>query len=171
MATVVTVEMTGDSAQEVTVTADGTPDSAVITEEVDRFTIVDSGVGGESDVTVVVEEPTQSIIVESSDPTLNEITVTDDPDRIVIVDIGSRGEPGPTGPAGPPGGGSSDTEVFTQVSPSATWVVTHSLVGDFPSVTVVDSGGTVVEGSVTYQSTTQLTITFSAAFSGLAYLN
>jgi hypothetical protein len=41
----------------------------------------------------------------------------------------------------------------------------------FPSITVVDSANTVVQGTVFYDSTTQITLTFSAAFSGQAYLN
>ena len=42
--------------------------------------------------------------------------------------------------------------------------------GNRPSVTVVDSANTVVEGDVQYNSTTQLTITFASAFTGKAYL-
>jgi hypothetical protein len=60
--------------------------------------------------------------------------------------------------------------VFNQNSPSATWSITHNL-GRRPSVTVVDSAGTVVIGEVTYTSDNALTIQFSAGFSGQAYLN
>ncbi len=60
--------------------------------------------------------------------------------------------------------------VFNQNSPSATWTITHNL-GRRPSVTVVDSAGTVVIGEVTYTSDNALTIQFSAGFSGQAYLN
>lgn len=59
---------------------------------------------------------------------------------------------------------------FNQSTPSDTWVVTHNL-GKKPSVTVVDSGDTVVIGTVTYNTLNQLTITFASAFSGKAYLN
>lgn len=59
--------------------------------------------------------------------------------------------------------------VHTQASPSSTWVVTHPL-GGRPSVTVVDSSSTVVIGQIDYNSDTQVTITFSAPFSGYAYL-
>lgn len=67
------------------------------------------------------------------------------------------------------------TYTHTQSSVSDTWVVTHNL-GRFPSVTVVDSGDTVVFGTVVYNSSNQLTITFfvggsPSAFSGKAYLN
>lgn len=59
--------------------------------------------------------------------------------------------------------------IHTQASASTTWSITHSL-GGRPSVTVVDSGGTVVIGEVVYNSDTSITINFSAAFSGFAYL-
>jgi hypothetical protein len=50
------------------------------------------------------------------------------------------------------------------------WTITHNL-GSYPSVTVVDSGNTVVIGEVDYTNANILTITFSAAFSGCAFLN
>jgi len=60
--------------------------------------------------------------------------------------------------------------IFNQNSPSTTWNITHNLARR-PSVTVVDSAGTVVVGEVTYNSDNALTIQFSAGFSGQAYLN
>jgi hypothetical protein len=59
--------------------------------------------------------------------------------------------------------------VFPQPSPSSTWSITHDL-GGRPSVTIVDSAGTMVIGEVTYNSDTQVTVNFTAAFSGFAYL-
>lgn len=50
------------------------------------------------------------------------------------------------------------------------WVITHNL-GKMPSVTVVTSAGEQVVGDVQYNSTSKLTIGFSAAFAGVAYLN
>jgi len=57
----------------------------------------------------------------------------------------------------------------TQVTPSATWTVTHDL-GGKPSVTVVDSADSVVVGEVTYVDNETVRIEFSGAFSGYAYL-
>ena len=57
----------------------------------------------------------------------------------------------------------------TQSSTSASWTITHTLNG-YPSVTVVDSAGTVVIGEVKYDSTSQVTISFEAAFAGKAHL-
>jgi len=60
--------------------------------------------------------------------------------------------------------------VFTQNSPAITWTITHNL-NKFPSVSVVDSANEIVYGEVTYTNTNLLTVTFTAAFSGKAYLN
>lgn len=59
--------------------------------------------------------------------------------------------------------------VHTQGVASTEWVITHTL-GGYPSVTIVDSAKTHVFGEVQYDSTTQITVSFSAAFSGYAYL-
>ena len=64
----------------------------------------------------------------------------------------------------------SDTYIHIQSAPSSTWSVAHPLL-KFPSVTVVDSANNKVEGEVNYIDTSNLTITFSGAFSGKAYLN
>ena len=53
---------------------------------------------------------------------------------------------------------------------AAVWVITHNL-SKHPSITVVDSADTVVVGRVDYDSDNQVTLTFSGAFSGKAYLN
>ena len=63
----------------------------------------------------------------------------------------------------------NDRKIHTQSSASSTWNVTHEL-GGRPSVTIVDSAGTVVVGDVVYNSNTSITVTFSAPFSGFAYL-
>lgn len=95
---------------------------------------------------------------------------------------GIDGLPGPTGPTGPQGPrgapGSIENAVgiedvsatFVQSVPSDHWVIQHSLPYQ-PSVTVVDSSGNVYEGNVKYVSAGVIEVTFSAAFSGIAYLN
>lgn len=60
--------------------------------------------------------------------------------------------------------------VFVQATPSTTWSVNHNL-GKFPSVSVVDSAGTQVQGRVDYADSNNLTITFVNQFSGKAYIN
>ena len=60
--------------------------------------------------------------------------------------------------------------VFIQSTPSTTWNVTHNL-GKFPSVSVVDSDNTVVYGDIDYIDNNSLTVSFSVAFDGKAYIN
>ncbi len=60
--------------------------------------------------------------------------------------------------------------IFTQGIPSATWNITHNL-GKFPSVSVVDNRLELMYGDVEYFNENSLTITFSAPFSGKAFLN
>jgi len=69
------------------------------------------------------------------------------------------------------GGVSLDSNyVYTQSSPSATWVVNHNL-NKYCSVTVVDSADNTVVGDVLYNSLNQVTLTFAGAFSGKAFFN
>ena len=66
----------------------------------------------------------------------------------------------------------SDDKHYTYVqgTAAAVWVIQHNL-NTFPSVTVVDSAGSVVVGEITYNNTNQVTVKFTSAFSGKAYLN
>jgi hypothetical protein len=57
-----------------------------------------------------------------------------------------------------------------QVSASNTWVINHNL-NKFPNVVVIDSAGSQAIGAVTHNSKNQLTLSFSASFSGVAHLN
>jgi len=63
-------------------------------------------------------------------------------------------------------------EHFTHIQGAAsdTWTIVHNLNRN-PSVTVIDSAGTEVFGDITFDSLDQVTLNFSAAFSGEAYLN
>lgn len=59
---------------------------------------------------------------------------------------------------------------FTQSNGSTTWTIAHNL-NKFPSVTVVLSSGDMGIADVTHQDKNNLTISFSVASSGKAYLN
>lgn len=72
--------------------------------------------------------------------------------------------------AGGGGSGSDANYVHDQQVASAAWSVVHNL-GKFPSVTVVDSAGSVVVGDPLYVSANSLSIFFTAPFAGKAYLN
>lgn len=109
------------------------------------------------DYTVVIQPPSQvSVVVQPITP------VT------VAISVGQ-------GPAGPPGiqglPGTADLNyAHDQMTASDVWTIDHNL-GKYPSVTVLDSSGAVCEGHVEYISALQLSITFSSAFAGMAYLN
>jgi hypothetical protein len=60
--------------------------------------------------------------------------------------------------------------VHNQAVAISTWNVTHNL-GKFPAVTIVDSAGTQVYGTITHVDTNNTTISFSSGFSGKAYFN
>lgn len=57
---------------------------------------------------------------------------------------------------------------FTFTS-SDTWVVNHTLAG-YPRVTVIDDTGAVVNASIVYNSTSQITVTFSSPVAGRVHL-
>ena len=66
--------------------------------------------------------------------------------------------------------GGDKTEIFNQGTAAKVWDITHSL-DKFASVSVVDSAGQTVYGSVDYISKSNITVTFANAFSGQAFLN
>mgnify|MGYP003644456701 FL=1 len=65
---------------------------------------------------------------------------------------------------------SDKTYIFNQVTPNVLWTIQHNL-GKYPSVTTVNSNNIVYYGNITYIDLNNLTIDFSAGFSGKAYLN
>jgi hypothetical protein len=112
----------------------------------------------EGDTVVYVNQDTANNVLIHED-TPNRVTVNqDEPNRIVLALGGSIST-----------GNLTRRYTHTQNSPSATWTITHAL-GGKPQVTVVDTGDNVVHGDVQYLSNTQIICSFSAPFSGLAYL-
>lgn len=98
---------------------------------------------------------------------------------------GEQGNPGPTGPTGPAGPvgptgptgpqgpvGPTPTIAYTHVQNlvSSTWSITHNL-GFRPNVTTIDSANMNIEGTVQHTDNNSLTITFSIATTGFAYLS
>lgn len=68
-------------------------------------------------------------------------------------------------------GGNGDARyTYTKLAPESVWEIEHNL-GKFPSVTVVDSAGSVVIGEVEYIDMNRTKVTFAGAFAGVAYLN
>lgn len=66
--------------------------------------------------------------------------------------------------------GIDQTHIYNQSTASDEWTINHNL-NKYPSVTVVDSAGTICEGTVTYIDTNTIVCDFNGAFSGTAYLN
>jgi hypothetical protein len=62
------------------------------------------------------------------------------------------------------------TFIFNQNTVATVWNIQHNL-GKFPSITVIDTGDTVVAGEYTYIDNNNVQLNFSAAFAGKAYLN
>jgi hypothetical protein len=97
--------------------------------------------------------PNNVIVNEDS---ANRVVVNQDSPNQVVVRLAANA-------------GNTRRQVYTQGSPSLNWNITHSL-GGRPSITIVDSAGTVVIGEVTYISDSQINVEFTSAFSGFAYL-
>jgi hypothetical protein len=116
-------------------------------------------------VVEIVENPTiVTIDQQNVDVAINE--------TIAAIDIGVSGPQGAKGDKGDPGEVrfSDLSFVYEQVSASTTWNIVHNL-NFVPNITVVDSAGTVVEGSYSYPNLTTVILSFSNAFAGKAYLS
>lgn len=70
---------------------------------------------------------------------------------------------------GPQGNAADVFYVHYQNVASASWVIDHNLNGE-PTAVVLDSAGTQCEGTFSYQSKNRMTITFTSAFTGTAYV-
>lgn len=91
-----------------------------------------------------------------NEDTANQVIVNQDAPNQVVVRLAANG-------------GNTRRHVHSQPVVSDEWIINHTL-GGYPSVMVVDSARTVVVGEVTYNSTTQVVVNFTSAFSGYAYL-
>lgn len=138
-----------------------------------------------ADATTVTVQLDSTVVAEpGSDRTVVTLTAPLGP-------RGLQGDPGPTGlsayesallegfvgteaewlaslvgPQGPSGG--SYTHI--QSSPSAVWTITHNL-GYRPAVQIFDSVDREVLGDILHLDADSLTVTFTAGFSGKAYLS
>jgi hypothetical protein len=119
-----------------------------------------------SDIVLINEEVELIEIVSDQEVEVIEVIT----DNVEVISVGEPGPPGPEGPQGQPGMAGSNTYIHNQMVASAEWIITHAL-GAYPSVTIVDSAGSVVVGDASYISTQELRVSFNSAFAGLAYLN
>lgn len=144
------------------------PPSVQVTQDVNRIIeIVTAGPKGDAGAAGT------NVHSGTTDPPLNAVGIDGDyylwdgngADKFKIYGPKAAG----SWPATPIYEKSSRRHVHSQGTPSASWSITHDL-GGKPSVTVVDSADTVVVGDIDYVSETEITVTFSGAFSGSAYL-
>jgi hypothetical protein len=108
-----------------------------------------AAVGGEAPGPV--PEGVDEVWISSTPPSDPDLELWYDPDAAA-----------PVGPSG--------SYVHNQATPAATWVIIHNL-GFYPGVRIENSAGDDVEGDVVHNSVNQITMTFSAAFAGKAYLS
>lgn len=119
------------------------------------------------DTLVVVPEAEEVILIEES----YEVVTVTTPGPQGATGVGAKGDKGDQGIQGNPGvPGGGLYYVHEQMTPANPWVIFHNL-NAFPNVTVVDSAGDIVEGEIKYDSAFQVTITFSGAFAGRAFLS
>jgi hypothetical protein len=122
---------------------------------------------------VVVNSGNASTRVNVDDYRLNvnvveetaDVDVDEDNDTLVYSGPGIQGPRGPRGATGP---AAHPTHVHYQNEASATWVIEHNF-EDYPSVRVVDSAGSLVEGAVRYVDENTVEVTFASPFGGVAY--
>lgn len=59
---------------------------------------------------------------------------------------------------------------FTQASPATSWIIDHNL-NKRPSVSVITAAGDTAVGNIAYTSVNRVTLTFSVAIAGSAFMN
>ena len=122
----------------------------------------------EGSQTLVVEQATARVVAERTTETVVAIA-EGGRGPAGPVGTGVPGPPGPTGPAGLSGAAAASYE-HVQNAVSDTWTIVHNL-GFRPNVTTFDSGGSVVEGDVSYLDLNTVIVRFTSAFAGGAYIS
>jgi hypothetical protein len=149
------------------------PTTVIVSPDLPSTVIVDGDA-----VSVLETEAPSVVVVTPSGPigvvlAVEAPTVVVTPDEVVsVVSVGILGPPGPQGPQGPPGNSAATLAyIHDQQVPLAVWTIDHNL-GFIPGgITVIDTLGETVWGQVAHPSANQTILTFSAAFSGVAYLS
>lgn len=131
---------------------------------------------GDSTVVRVAERDSTRVVIREPEDATTTTSVKNQTKVVSTSGIGPPGPPGPSGPEGSPGEkGDPGAEivfrfVHQQVLPEAIWTIPHNLDG-YPTLNVVDTAGSLVEGDVTYVDSNTITVSFSGAFAGFAYLS
>lgn len=153
----------GEAAQTTGVTAQVTPGAidgvAGSVLEVSGDVIDGTATGTAPDATSVIAE------LATADAT-GVLFIAGSPGR-----PGQDGAPGDPGPPGDPGSVVDAAQQIEVPVPSTLWTLHHTL-PFLPNITVVDSSRRRIEGGdVTYVDDTTITIEFTSAFAGWAYLS
>ena len=145
---------------------------------------------------IVVENTENFIEVETTPAAEINTSIESVEINLEVLSEGPVGPQGPEGERGPQGKGleyewqgaklgvrvegdpkfeyqdltERDTYVWGQSEPKSVWEIDHPM-NKYPTVTVVDSAGSVVYGDIEYLSESSIKITFSSGFSGQVYLN
>lgn len=64
----------------------------------------------------------------------------------------------------------SGSYTHTQSNAATVWPIAHNL-GKYPKVLIMDTAGSEVEGDIKYPDINHVTLTFSSAFAGKAFLD
>lgn len=152
--------------------------SVNVTEELVTVQVATSGPQGPQGEQGV--QGVQGIQGEAATIAVGDVTTSSPGSSASVTNVGTSGDAvfdfvlprGEQGPQGIPGEVQVEdlSHVHTQSVASNTWTITHGL-QFIPSITVVDSAGTVVEGSYNYPDANTVVASFSGAFSGKAYLS
>lgn len=128
---------------------------------------------------VFLKEKNSAVVIPNLPKYIPVVIVKESKPYVIAVNSGSTGPQGPVGPTGPRGekgeqgerGSGGDLHFkFTQGSAASVWVIKHNL-EKFPIPLVQDSANDEVEGDYEYPNNNEIVLTFSAPFSGVAYLN
>lgn len=105
----------------------------------------------------VVTGPVDATVLDVEEETV-EATVVERDETTVVVELTAVSF-----------GGAADVLEWDQGSPSAEWVIPHPF-RPIPTVDIIDSAGTAVDGDEDHSVPGQVTISFAGGFSGKAYL-
>ena len=112
---------------------------------------------------VAVVDTQETVVVD----TRETFVVSVDTQEAFVVSVGQQG---PAGRDGRDGTDGDSHYPHNQAVPDTVWVIDHNL-GKYPSVICFDSANDEIEGMISYPTLNRVTVTFSAATGGYAYLN
>lgn len=119
---------------------------------------------------IILEETSELVVLA---PVEAEFVIHEPP-GIELLELIEKGEPGAAstipGPQGLPGVNGDANYVHNQIAAATLWNVAHNL-GKYPSVVVIDSGGSYVVMGLEYLDLNNLRLTADALFSGQAICN